>query len=136
MLRFRAVLSTSSASLTRRSQPVSDRGPHAPPPRPHWDSKTEDWRLTNHAVDCRPASTRRRPAVALRDRPNLFWLRDWDWPLLNEYLHIYIYIYIYIMSTDFWFPTWASYTHASLFSCLHRCVLQSLCLHCWNIRLR
>ena len=32
-------------------------------------------------------------------------------------------------------PTWAANTYASLPSCLHRCVLQSLSLHSWNVQL-
>ena len=31
--------------------------------------------------------------------------------------------------------TCAGYIYASLSSCLHKCVLQSLCLHSWNIHL-
>ena len=70
-------------------------------------------------------------AAALPGWLNLFWLPDWDWLLLCGYQCTYFHNgYVFLVQ-----PIWVAYTYASLPSCLHRCVLQSLCLHSWNIRL-
>ena len=53
--------------------------------------QTEDWRLlTLTAVGFHTPLPRQ--AAALRDWRNLFWLQDWDWPLLFWYLCIYNFI--------------------------------------------
>ena len=78
-----------------------------------------------------PGPTVGRCPTSLYNWSNLFWLQDWNWPLLCEYLCIHN----FIMPTHFQFNPCAAYTYALLPSCLHWCVLQPLCLHSWNIQL-